>query len=119
MPEPFPVSIWLWDDAASNWVKAPAVVVTHYGKADATVKATAGLVYWITIKNVDAANWVAATLRDGGAAGAIKWSGGVVAGLQRTFHAVFNPPMPFATDIYVDLAVGVGVTLPYVIIGYI
>lgn len=89
------------------------------GIANTTIKATPGAVYWITITSRDAANYATVDLVDGGVAGTKLWTGGVPAGIGSPFHAIFDLPLEFATDIYISLIPSGGGTTPRVTVGYL
>ena len=74
--------------------------------ADATLKATAGRVYWITISNIHATESTAVELDNGGTD---VWGVTVETSLDREvlpFHAIFDPPIFFDTSIILDITGG-------------
>ena len=92
----------------------PGAVKTVISAADATLKATAGKVYWITISNSHATDSAAVELDNGGSD---VW-GVVVEAVDingKPFHAVFDPPIEFDTSIIIDITAGtVQATVGYV-----
>lgn len=99
--------------------RAEGGLSTHHGQASATVKATPGSVYWVTIVSRDGTNGSWVVIRDGGSAGAVKWEGGVIAVKYSTLHAVLDLPIECGTAIYKELGVDGGGTLPVVTVGYL
>jgi len=92
------VGTWLWDDANNVWVKAPAVVVTARAVATGQVVLGACKLYWI-VCSPDAAGSEFELSDD---------LDGSTAEVYCHFdtdkhseHLALNPPMPFATGIYV------------------
>ena len=77
-------------------------LLTYFGSVDATVKASAGVVYWLVAVGSAAETHI--ELRDGGAAGTIKYLVKSPAG--RSIHALIFPPIKCATNIYIDIVSG-------------
>lgn len=116
--------MYAWDGAA--WVRVPGYasgvvkvapgdipISTYFGSADATVKASAGVVYWMVA--IGSAVVCHIDLRDGGAAGTLKYS--VKSPLGQSLHALIFPPIKCATNIYIDIVSGDGDTR--YIVGYL
>ena len=80
-------------------------LLTFVGTGANSVKASAGNVYWFAAYAEAAlAEW---SLRDGGAAGVTKYV--IRANVQTHVHALFNPPIRCATNIYVaNIVAGAG-----------
>lgn len=87
------------------------------GSVDATLKATPGVVYWVTIMGNDDTHYAYIKLMDGGPGGEERWRGGVFDGIGRTMHASFEPVISFDTDIYLDVTTEGGGTAPTVTVG--
>jgi hypothetical protein len=99
--------------------RAEAGLSISVTQTSATIKASAGNIYWITIMGVDAANGSFVAIRDGGSGGTHKWSGGVPGVQRTTLHVVFDPPIGCATNIYAALTADGGGTNPIVTVGYL
>ena len=67
--------------------------------ADAQIKATAGDAYWITVSDTAG---LAITLEDAVGTGTAKW--GIDLPAAGYAHFVFDPPIEFATGIYLNVS---------------
>ena len=89
------------------------VVLSNSGvlSADTSVKATAGNVYWLTVSDTAA---LAIELNDSVAgAGTDRWALNLPAAAYA--HFIFDPPIEFATGIYLDVStVTCRVTIGYI-----
>lgn len=83
------------------------------------VKASGGMVFWITIMVQDSNRFVYVMIKDGGVPGAIRWMGGHQGAAWTSFHAVFDPPIETSTDIFIDLQWDGAGAAPYVTVGYL
>ena len=89
--------------------------LTTVSASDATLKSSPGLVHWITISNVHANASTAVELQDG--TGPDRWAVVVETSADRDvlpFHANFDPPIRFVTDVRVDITGGT----PLVTVGF-
>ena len=73
--------------------------------SDATLKATGGYIYWITISNTHATAAAAVELEDGGTD---RWGVTVETSIDlgAPFHVVFKPPIKCDTNIAIDITGG-------------
>ena len=93
------VGIWLWDDANSVWLPAPACVVTIRMAAAGQVIAGAHKLYWL-VTNPGAASSVLELTDAIAALGAVVFDH---FDTTRDGHVMsLNPPMCFATGIYLE-----------------
>jgi len=106
------VFCWLWDDANSVWVKAPAAVVTKRMDAVGQVVPGAHKLYWLHM-NPSAGSSILELTDDTAGAGTVMYD---------DFHTdreghlhQFNPPIPFSDGIYLETFTN----LTSVIFGYV
>lgn len=81
-------------------------VTSVVSTSDATLKATEGYIYWITISNIHATEATAVELDNGGTD---VWGVTVETSVDRDlppFHAVFDPPIYCDTSIILDITLG-------------
>lgn len=106
------VLLWLWDDANTEWVKAPAVVVPLRLIAAGPVVGGAHKLYWVTM-NPSAGLSVFELTDDTTGLTAVVYDHFHTA--KEAHHVNLSPPMPFTTGIYLKTLTN----MTSIIFGYI
>lgn len=93
------VELWLWDYTNNSWVKAPAAIIPKRMTATGQVIAGAHKLYWVSM-NPSAANSVLELTDAIGGGSAVVFD--MYHATRDHMHMLLNPPMPFATGIWIE-----------------
>lgn len=87
-------------DVTATYGRASELCLTIRLTAVGAIKATAGKLYWITVRP-SSSDWSISIDNSTDGSGTTVWDAGAISH-SAPFHAVFDPPIPCDTGIYLE-----------------
>lgn len=88
-------------ESTATYKRASELCSTKRLTAVGAIKAAAGKLYWITVRP-STQDWYVSIDNSTDGSGTTAWDVGSGGSSSAPFHAVFDPPIPFSTGIYLE-----------------